>query len=110
MRWNDDLLKKGYWRGKHHLRIDDTCRLRLNETITSLLAEHGISRLWRCPDPGSERFILCVPEHRLTYIGHVQKYFEGSEVDDDTRLVCAGTEARIDSQKIRVRMNERSGR
>jgi len=99
IRWNDDVLKDGICWGEHQIRIDGTWRLRLNKVVANLLAEHGISRLWRCPDPTGERFILCLPEHRLTYIEHVQKYLESSGANDDAwRLVCTGTEAGIDSQ------------
>jgi DNA-binding transcriptional regulator/RsmH inhibitor MraZ len=95
----DDVMKNGFCWGEYPARIDDTGRLRLPKAIVDVLAQHGISRLWRCPDPGGERFILCLPEHRVTYIDHIQKYLEHNEGNDDAwRLVCAGTEAGIDRQ------------
>jgi DNA-binding transcriptional regulator/RsmH inhibitor MraZ len=45
------------------------------------------------------RAIHFVPAYRLTYIERVRNCLQGNGAGDDTwRLVCAGTEAGIDSQ------------
>jgi DNA-binding transcriptional regulator/RsmH inhibitor MraZ len=95
----DDILRDGYCWGEYLLGIDPSGRLRLNRKILAVLMEHGVSRLWRCPDPTAQRFILSPPEHRVTFVGAVKNHFEDPQAFDKAwRLLCSGTDARIDSQ------------
>jgi len=95
----DAVLKNGFCWGEYPARIDDTGRLRLPKAIVDVLAEHGISRLWRCPDPGAKRFILSPPDHRATFVNAVMGRFSDSEDSERAwRLICSGTDAAIDSQ------------
>jgi len=97
--FDDEILRDGYCWGDYTARIDDTSRLRLPKAIVDILAEQGISRLWRCPDPRAQRFVLCPPDHRITFITTVQRHFcEAEDADRAWRRVCSGTEGRIDSQ------------
>ncbi len=95
----DDVVKSGFCWGEYPARIDDTGRLRLPKAIVDLLAEHGISRLWRCPDPRVKRFVLSPPDHRATFINAVMGRCSDSEDSERAwRLICSGTDAAIDSQ------------
>ncbi len=95
----DDVLKNGFCWGEYHARIDDTGRLRLPKAIVDVLAKHGISRLWRCPDPRAKRFVLSPPDHRATFINAVMGRLTDSEDSERAwRLICSGTDAAVDSQ------------
>lgn len=97
--FDEDVLKNGFCWGEHVRRIDEMGRLRLNKDIAGMLAERGIMRLWRCPDPAGRRFILCPPEYRQRFVSGVQNRFEETEkVESVYRLVCSGTEGRIDRE------------
>jgi DNA-binding transcriptional regulator/RsmH inhibitor MraZ len=97
--FDDDILRDGYCWGGNTARIDDTGRLRLPKAIVDILTEHGVSRLWRAPDPRAKRFVLCPPDYRMTFITSVQQHFqEAEELDMAWRLVCSGTDARVDAQ------------
>jgi DNA-binding transcriptional regulator/RsmH inhibitor MraZ len=95
----DDVLKNGFCWGEYPAGIDDTGRLRLPKAIVDVLAEHRVSKLWRSPDPRAKRFVLCPPDYRVTFITTAQSNFqEPEDADRAWRLVCSGTDARIDSQ------------
>jgi DNA-binding transcriptional regulator/RsmH inhibitor MraZ len=97
--FDDEILRDGYCWGDYTARIDDTSRLRLPKAIVDILAEHGVSRLWRAPDPRAKRFVLCPPDYRRTFITTVQQHFqEAEDADRAWRLVCSGTDGWIDRQ------------
>jgi DNA-binding transcriptional regulator/RsmH inhibitor MraZ len=96
---NDDVFKRGPYWGRYEPKIDDTSRLRLSKEIVNTLRQHRVVRLWRCPDPTGERFILCAPKHRLRFLKTVKAHLAESErAEDAFRLLCSGTDAAIDSQ------------
>lgn len=97
---DDNIIKKGFCFGRFEATIDATSRLRLNNSIVSVLQEHNISSLWRYADPTGKRFILCPPKHRPTYLKLAQKHLsESMESEEALRLfIFSGTEAYIDAQ------------
>lgn len=101
---DDDILKTGFCWGQYQLRIDDTCRLRLCKEIVTLLAEHKMSRLWRYPDPESERFVLCPTEQRQKFIDIASyRLKDAPDAESRFRLLSSGTDAAIDCQgRIRI--------
>ena len=100
----DDILKDDYCRGVLEPKIDDEWRLRLPKEAADMLEEHGVTELYRCPDPTGARFILCPAEHWKTFVDAVKKQFQESPKSDQAwRLLCAATPAAIDSQnRIRI--------
>ena len=101
---DNDILKTGFCWGQYELRIDDSCRLRLCKEIVASLAERKIFRLWRCPDPESEGFVLCPMDHRLTFIDAVTHHLKDApDAEERFRLLCSGTDVAIDRQsRIRI--------
>ena len=98
--FNDNIIKKGFCFGRFEATIDATSRLRLNNTIVTVLQEHNIFSLWRYPDPTGKRFILCPPKHRTIFLKLAQKCLPNSmENEKALRLfLFSGTEATIDAQ------------
>jgi DNA-binding transcriptional regulator/RsmH inhibitor MraZ len=95
----DDILNEAPFWGQYQLKLDDTGRLRLCQEIVVCLRERNIARLWRCPDPDGNRFVLCPMEYRLTFIHAAQQGLEEApNAQDRIRLLCSGTDAAIDSQ------------
>lgn len=97
--FDNQVLQNGFLWGEYPARIDDTGRLRLPKAIVNVLAERGISRMWRCPDPTAKRFILSPPDHRATFTNALMGRLPDSEDSERAwRLICSGTDAAIDSQ------------
>jgi len=101
---NDSIFKNGFCWGQYEPKIDDESRLHLPKEVVDILEGNGITKLWRCPDPTGERFVLCPSQHRLIFIKMIKDSFKDSEeVEEVYRLLCSGTEAAIDSQgRIRI--------
>ena len=102
--FDDNIFENGAYFGSFEPKIDDEWRLRLPKKIVNTLGEHGVTKLYRCPDPTGERFILCPAEHWKDFVKAVRKHFaESPDVEKAFRLLYAATHAHIDSQgRIRI--------
>lgn len=101
---NDEIFEKGYCFGQYEPKIDDESRLRLPKEVFDTLKEHGVTKLYRCPDPTGKRFILCPTEQWKTFVKAVREQFEESpDAEQASRLLCCSTATDIDGQgRIRI--------
>lgn len=101
---DDDVLRDGFCWGQYEPKLDDEGRLRLPKEVVDILKEHGVTGLYRCPDPTDSRFVLCPPENWKTFVQAVRKHFaESLDAEKAFRLLCCGTPANIDIEcRIRI--------
>jgi DNA-binding transcriptional regulator/RsmH inhibitor MraZ len=97
--FDKNLLTNGYCWGEDNCRLDDESRLCLHRDTLNILAEHGVIKLYRCPDPTGERFLLC-PEKNWQIIAEAveRQFAKLPDSDKAMRLLCSGTPAAVDSQ------------
>lgn len=101
---DDDIFEKGFCFGQYEPKLDDESRLHIPKEVVNSLREHGVTKLYRCPDPTAQRFILCPAENWKAFVEQVKKHFEGSDDSEQAyRLLCSATAGNIDSQdRIRI--------
>lgn len=101
---DDNILETGSCFGEYDPKLDDEGRLRLPKEVVDTLRKHGVTSLYRCPDPTGERFVLCPAVHWNAFVEATKKHFADSpDAQDALRLICRGLEADIDSQgRIRI--------
>jgi DNA-binding transcriptional regulator/RsmH inhibitor MraZ len=101
----DKILKNGFCWGQQEPKIDDESRLHLpRKEVVSILNTHAVKKLYRCPDPTGERFILCPAQNWKTFVDAVRRHFmESMDSEQAWRMVCSGLPASIDGQgRIRI--------
>jgi DNA-binding transcriptional regulator/RsmH inhibitor MraZ len=101
---DDDIFESGFYFGSFDPKVDDESRLHLPRKVVDLLRKYSVQKLYRCPDPTGERFILCPEPEWPTFIKAVRKLFaESPDLEKALRLLCSGTATEIDRQgRIRI--------
>lgn len=101
---DDNVFETGFCWGQYEPKIDDEGRLRLPKKIVDTLTENCVTKLYRCPDPTGEWFVLCPVKYWKAFVEAARKRFADSpDAEDAFKLLCSGLPADIDSQgRIRI--------